>query len=121
MLVLTSILTFDAVETSRARLMLTETPGFPVQSALALAVGFLLWHRRREPIMQWVWVLPLVVTCIAVTGGDLPMRDRISHYFGNGCQPKFRCFDQFATTLLLYTSACYSISAFMGRKLDEKR
>lgn len=109
--------------------ILIETPYFPVQIILALTVGWLVSGYLRHRSMLWVWVIPFVILCGAVVAypriGQITLArfaepstaSSLSHFFGWGCQPRNACLDQVLITLPFYSSAAYSIGAFLARKL----
>jgi Na+-transporting methylmalonyl-CoA/oxaloacetate decarboxylase beta subunit len=104
--------------------ILTETPYFPVQVTLAILLGWSLSMWLRHSAMQWVWVLPLIVLCVGsfvVPGvSGLSVGARLAHFFGRGCRPEDRCFDQLVLTMPFYTSAAYSIGAFLALKMSRR-
>lgn len=110
--------------------VLTETPFFPVQIGLGFFMGWKIFRRFRHHAMFWTWMLPLGMLCYAVIAvptftpsltsimlqsgwGETPL----SHYFGLGCQPKYRCFDQILVTMPFYASAAYSAGAFAASRV----
>jgi len=104
--------------------ILTETPFFPVQIALGLYMGWLLSRRFNHRSMLWVWIIPASILCYAVVAGATfsPFEtsvlttsgDPLAHYFGWGCQLKYRCQDQLLITMPFYASAAYSIGAWLA-------
>jgi hypothetical protein len=109
--------------------ILTETPYFPVQIAFALALGWFLGHLLRDRSIPWVWVLPSVIMCLVVAAfpiigqlvysryAALSSSSRLSHFFGWGCQPKNRCFDQLLITLPFYSAAAYSLGGLLAQRI----
>ncbi|HEV2297375.1 MAG TPA: hypothetical protein VGR72_02525 [Candidatus Acidoferrales bacterium] len=101
--------------------LLTETPYFPLQIALALLLGWILSRWLHHRSMLWVWPLPLAVLLLAFsalpTVTSLAFQSRLSHFFGWGCRPQNRCFDQLAITLPFYIAASYSAGALLARKM----
>jgi len=110
--------------TRQAHWILTETHYFPVQTVLALLLGLIVgvWSKNRA--ILWVWVLPFLISCCgmafrtAVLGvaGFSADQSLTSHFFGYGCAPQSRCFDQLALTLPFYTASCYSLGALLAGK-----
>jgi hypothetical protein len=108
--------------------ILTETPFFPVQIALGLFYGWMLWRRFKHHSMLWVWVIPTIILCYAVVAFPtlVPHMTSVlnqtgspfSHYFGWGCQPKDRCFDQLLVTMPFYTATAYSLGAMLAFTLE---
>lgn len=111
--------------------ILTETPYFPVQIALALWFGWQLAKRLRHRSMIYVWLLPFLMLSYAVVavptlnGGYTSVltteQNRFSHYFGWGCQPKNHCIDQLIVTMPFYAAASYSIGAWLALKTTQIR
>lgn len=109
----------------RMHWILTNTPFFPIQIAVAAYFGrklYLLWRHRS---MLWVWILPGVVLAYAVIAiptfspwSTAPETGPLSHYFGWGCQADDRCYDQLTFTEPFYTSAAYSLGALFARKSE---
>jgi len=102
--------------------LLTGTPYFSIQPAFALVAGWGLWRIFHHRAMLWVWILPLLVLCIAfaavptltpsLMGAAVEAgHSRFAHYFGRGCQPENRCIDQILVTLPFYTATAYSLGA----------
>lgn len=100
--------------------LLTDAPYFPLQIALALLLGWVLSRWLHHRSMLWVWLLPLAVLSLAFTAlptvASLPFQSRLSHFFGWGCRPENRCFDQLAITLPFYIAVAYSAGALLARK-----
>lgn len=119
-IVLASLLTFSTSSVPQARWILTETPYFPVQIGLALVVGFVLQRYLQHRVMLWVWLLPSLVLIISFVLTPLPFVGRLERYFGRGCRPEFRCFDQLAVTLPFYAAASYSLAALLSRALQRR-
>jgi hypothetical protein len=108
-------LTFAVSSSVRARWILTEIPYYPVQILLAFAIGFALhrwWHHQS---MEWVWVIPFGVLCSFFVIRPFPLSVRFDRFFGWGCRPENRCFDQLGITLPFYSAASYSLGAFLSR------
>lgn len=114
-------LTFSLESPQNARRVLTETPYFPMQIFLAACVGFALRRRLRHPVMEWVWVLPLFALCLGFSITDLPFSVRLERFFGWGCRPELRCFDQLGLTLPFYTAAAYSLAPYISRHVVKIR
>lgn len=100
--------------------ILTGTPYFPVQIVLALFLGWLLSRRFHHRSMLWVWILPTGILCCAFavlpTVTSLTLQFRLSHFFGWGCRPENRCFDQIGVTLPFYIAVAYSAGALLARR-----
>lgn len=107
--------------------ILTETPYFPIQIALGLYFGRMIGRRFDPRPMRYVWIVPLLVLSYAVI--RLPTltpsftsvivqvdgpRSAFSHYFGTGCAPKDRCFDQVLVTMPFYVSVAYSLGSLLA-------
>ena len=107
--------------------VLTQTPYFPVQIALALLLGWLLGRFLAHRSMLWVWVLPLAVLGCALVAfsstGQLLLHQyaRLSspsllpHFFGWGCQNL--CLDQLLITMPFYSAGAYSLGAWLARRI----
>jgi len=120
-LALAGLLTFIVSPLPRARWILTETPYFPVQIALAFLIGLVLPRFLRHWLMQWVWVLPFLILCVSFVLTPLPLVDRFEHYFGWGCRPELGCFVQLAVTLPFYAAAAYALAAFLRSTIQRQR
>jgi len=109
--------------------ILTENPFYPVQIIAGLYAGWRLGLRYQHKSMFWVWLMPLALLLYAVLTGfvlipelssilarPLTFRDRISHYFGWGCQPRAHCLDQLIITMPFYASVSYSLGALLARR-----
>lgn len=93
---------------------LTETPGFPLQIACALALGYSLARRRRFKGMLWVWIFPSLVFSLAALQIDASHRALTSYFFGNGCLVAKGCFTQTAVTLPVLSSTAYALGALLA-------
>jgi hypothetical protein len=108
----------------QAHWILTETHYFPVQIVFALLLGWVLgvWSKNRA--IFWVWVLPFLFLCCAMVfrtpvsavAGFSADQSLMAHFFGYGCAPQNRCFDQLALTLPFYAASCYSLGALLATK-----
>jgi hypothetical protein len=110
----------EKIGNNTASLILTGMPGFPgfpIQAAIGLVLGWWLMKRLGQNELLWVWVLPAVVMLIVLIHGPVVQLgnqssyEAVSHFFGNGCRPQDRCFDQVIFTLPLCTAAAYSLGA----------
>jgi hypothetical protein len=118
------------LDAGKVRWVLTGTPFYPVQIALALLVGVLLGRRFGHRAMLWVWVLPAVVLGVALVAFHengqnviwavpvLSSSSIFSHFFGWGCQPRLRCIDQLIFTMPFYSSLAYALGGRLGRRLS---
>jgi hypothetical protein len=123
-LALAGLLTFVFSPSQWARWILTETPYFPIQIALAFVIGLALPRFLRHWLMKWVWVLPFLILCISFTLTPLSVPGKLERFFGWGCRPELGCFVQLAVTLPFYTAASYSVAAFLrglGQKAETQR
>lgn len=118
-IVLAAFGVFSIAPPAQAHRILTGSPYFPAQVALALLTGLILPHGIRHWAMHWVWILPFLIVCVSFALTPLPVAGRFEYYFGWGCRPELRCFNQLAVTLPFYTSAAYSLAAF-SRSTVEK-
>src|SRR5215469_14494918 len=90
--------------------VLHESPYFPVQITVALALGWLLNELFAHTSMFWAWVLPyasLVYSFAklpAVVG--MTLQQRLSYFFG-ACQTGNQCFSQTGITLPFYVAVAY--------------
>jgi hypothetical protein len=100
--------------------LLTETPYFPVDSSRTVLRMEALPSLR--PSLDALGLDPsgLGTDLHCGCGSTLSPESRsvltqtggpLSHYFGGGCQPKYRCLDQLLVTLSFYSAAAYSIGA----------
>jgi hypothetical protein len=107
--------------------ILTETPYFPVQTLYALLLGGVIGDWSKSRTMLWVWVLPFLFLCCAMVfrtpvsavAGFSADQSLMAHFFGYGCAPQNRCFDQIVFTLPFYAASCYSLGA-LGALLARK-
>jgi len=99
--------------------VLSGSPFFPVQVAVALLLGWLLSDQFKHGSMLWVWVLPYAYLIFEFVRGPnvvgLSFQERFSHFFGSGCRPDDQCFDQTGITVTFYIAAAYAIGAFLER------
>lgn len=105
--------------------VLTGTPYYPIQIATGLISGVLLGRWLRHRAMLWVWVLPAVWLCYLLIAlptftSQMAADNRFWHFFGWGCRPENRCFDQIGGTAPFYLAAAYSIGALLARRIGKK-
>ena len=97
---------------------LTETHYFPVQVLIALSVGILVTSRVRTMTGLWMWGIPAAILAFAVMvkafSSPSSLGTLSSHFFGNACLPRNRCFDQLALTLPFYAACAYSLGSFFA-------
>jgi hypothetical protein len=113
----------STVTISDMRVVLTQTPGFPVQIVIGLLAGFSIERLLKQEQLKWVWVLPLVVLLGAFvlrSGGGPSFEARFRHFFGRGCRPEKHCFDQLGFTLPFYASVAYSLGAFLSDRVRKR-
>jgi hypothetical protein len=113
----------STVTISDMRVVLTQTPGFPVQIVIGLLAGFSIERLLKQEQLKWVWVLPLVVLLGAFvlrSGGGPSFEVRFRHFFGRGCRPEKHCFDQLDFTLPFYASVAYSLGAFLSDRVRKR-
>jgi hypothetical protein len=106
--------------------ILTETPYFPVQTALGFWSGWSLGKRLHHRAMIYVWAIPVLILTYAfffirsISPGFSSVLaqepSRFAHYFGWGCQPKDRCVDQIVVTMPFYAASAYSLGAWLAFK-----
>jgi hypothetical protein len=113
--------------------ILTENPFYPVQVITGLYFGWLLGRRLQDRSMLWIWILPLAILAYALATIPLvspymsvllhpdSVQARVSFYFGWGCKPRERCFDQLFITMPFYASVAYSLGALLARNTSVKR
>lgn len=98
--------------------VLTESPFFPVQIAVALPVGWLLSDVFKHRSMLWIWVLPYGVLVYsfarAHSVAGLPLAGRVAYFFGSSCRPENHCIDQVGITLPFYVAAAYAVGALLA-------
>lgn len=94
------------------------TPFFPIQILAGGYAGWSLYRRWAGRSMFSVWILPGVVLTYVVIAiptfspwSLTPQTGPLSHYFGWGCQPDDRCYDQLTFTQPFYASVAYSLGA----------
>lgn len=105
-----------------AHWILTETPYYPVQIAIALIAGFAVGKIRRIPFTRWMWVFPMMLLLGALVFVRLPEgQTRLDHFFGWGGLPQFHQGDETVFTLPFYISIAYSVAAFLVQRAPSKR
>lgn len=95
--------------------LLTEVPGFPLQTFSALLTGFLLGRKRPNKVMLWVWVIPWLVLLVAAATVDTSHFGPLTYFFGRGCLVVKGCFSQVAITLPVLTSTAYAAGTILAR------
>jgi hypothetical protein len=101
--------------------LLTGTPYFPLQVAVAFLSGWWIMKKLGQVESLWVWILPAFAMLVAMVHGPViqlggqASYSAISHFLGDGCRAQDHCFDQVVFTLPLYTGIAYSLGAVAGR------
>src|SRR5262249_10124539 len=104
-------------------------PFYPVQIAIGLYLGWLIYRRFQHRSMLWVWILPLALLTYAFIAVPTlsparssillrpnTLQSRLSYYFGTGCKPRDRCLNQLVLTMPFYASIAYSLGAWLAQK-----
>jgi hypothetical protein len=96
---------------------LTLIPGFPIQATAAIILGAAAGKLCRGTAVFWVWVVPAAALCFAMSFEPRTEGNLFAHYFGTGCNPSNRCFDQLGFTLPTIAAVVYSLSARISREI----
>ncbi len=104
----------------RASWLLIEIPGFPLQVASALLLGYSLALKSPVKAMLWVWIFPWLVLVVAALAIDASHPAPLSYFFGRGCLVVKHCFSQTAITLPALTSAAYALGAMLATLTQRK-
>jgi hypothetical protein len=115
--IFSAVVVFWILPSREAHRILTETPYFPVQILFALILAAAVAQFLSPRLMAWVWILPGVVLFLSIAFSQVPLPSRLGHFFGWGCRPENRCFVQLAVTLPFYTSASYSLGAYLSGRV----
>jgi len=107
-----------SADLGRASSLLTDTPGFPIQVVLGLALGFVLGKTRYRRVMEWVWILPFAILVFAIVFEPRNYSSLVAHFLGGGCRPSGHCFDQLLFTLPCFVSVSYSVGAKLGSSIS---
>jgi len=95
--------------------VLTQIPGFPVQAAVGLLLGFAFAKFMNRQIMFWVWLLPLALFCW--TALHPPLNGSL---FGPFYPPdtgrQIRLLDRLSYSLPFMASAGYALGAKLTRQ-----
>jgi hypothetical protein len=105
--------------------ILTELHYFPVQIVVGFLLGWSLGRYLRHEAMRWVWIIPLLILCVAAIAvpavRSLTLESRLAYFFGQGCRPVDHCFAQLPFTLPFYAAASYSLGAAAAFKMFKRR
>src|SRR5689334_10729931 len=114
--------------------ILTGTPYYPVQIALAVYIGWKNGKHLPHRLMVWVWVLPFLVLGYAFATATVLVpewssvltqpgvgQSRLSYYFGWGCLTTAHCLDLVVVTMPFYVSVAYSIGAGLANRTKQMR
>lgn len=105
---------------TEANWLLTEIPGFPIQTLVALFAGFSLAKIYRHKEMLFVWILPLISL---ILGMVLVIPEvSLSYFFSSACQPsndyvvqRDHCVYQIVFGLPFLVSLAYALGALLAR------
>jgi hypothetical protein len=103
---------YPSIPPRLASKLLTEIPGFPVQAAIGLLLGFVLakflrrWVMPR--VMVWMWVLPLALFCLAAVFPPMNGGSLFAHYGGNTA-PTNRLLSALSYSFPFVAAAAYSV------------
>ncbi len=114
---------FGSVDYQNVRSALTQGHLFPIQTLFALLASFLIAQHWRQRLMLWVWILPTVIFTgkFIVAAQNLHLSALVAHFFGGSCQLRNGCYDQVVFTLPLYTAVAYSLGAWLGLYLSDRK
>jgi hypothetical protein len=114
--------------------ILTETPYFPIQIAVAFYLGWSVGRRLPHPKVTFVWILPLLVLIYVVATNSVLIsewssvlnepgiyRSRLAYYFVSPCNTYVQCMSRLLTVLPFYTAVAYSAGARLGQVLERRR
>src|SRR5260370_42143390 len=93
--------------------ILTETPYFPLQIAIAGLLGYLICSTKlRHFALLWVWLLPLLWIAAAFfnlipTTADVVVKPAIAHFFAQRSHPPSHFFIHLPFTLPFFHSLSY--------------
>jgi hypothetical protein len=97
------------------------TPFFPIQSTVALVVGFAVARKKgrfwRHGSAQWVWIVPTLLLLLSLASyepNSVMMESRWRHFFWSPLLESRR--DQLNTTVLFMMSIAYVLGNFLARK-----
>lgn len=101
-------------------------PFFPIQSVVALLVGFAVARRQGKfwahGSAEWVWIVPTVYLAFSLASyqtSSVMTESRWRHFFWSPL-PESR-HDQLNITVLFSMSIAYALGNFLARKLDNTR
>jgi hypothetical protein len=103
------------VSVSRASWLLTEIPGFPLQSVAGILVGYLAERIAGSKSALWVWIVPGLFFCFGAFAIAPSKPSIVVHLLGSGCKPAEHCFDQLLFTLPFIASLGYTTGALLAR------
>jgi hypothetical protein len=96
-------------------------PFFPIQSIVAVAIGFVLARKKRgfcgHGSAQWVWIVPtlwLLFSFASYQPSSVMMESRWRHFFWSPLLESRRV--QLGTTLFFLTSITYALGNFVARR-----
>jgi len=99
-------------------------PFFPIQSVVALVVGFAIAKKKGEfwghGSAQWVWIVPtlwLLLFFASYQPSSVMMEPRWSHFFWSPLLESKRV--QMGTTLFFLMSIAYALGNFLARRLRD--
>jgi|SRR6516164_11276104 len=78
------------------------------------------WRISRILFARWFAAIPLPSESASIFGRSATVQNRLSFYFGWGCQPRAHCLVQLMITMPFYASVAYSLGALVARKAQPK-
>jgi hypothetical protein len=95
--------------------ILTQIPGFPIQAAVGLSLGFIFGKFAQRKVMVWMWVLPLVLFVATALypplGGSL-----FGPYSAPDAGKQISLLDRLSYSLPFIASAAYALGAKLTRR-----
>lgn len=95
--------------------LLTQVPGFPIQAAVGLLAGFLIGRFPQRKIILWVWVLPLILYCVALLFPPINGSSLFGPYYPPEAHHKSTLLEQLSWSILFIPSAAYALGAHIAK------
>jgi len=109
-----------SVPSGLASKLLTQIPGFPIQAILGFLLGLSLGNFSQRRVMMWVWVLPLILFCIALLFSPLNGSSQSGPLYPPEAHHKSTLLEQLSWSILFIPSAAYSLGAKSARPRHNK-
>ena len=95
--------------------LLTQIPVYPVQASIGLLTGFVLGRYSQRRIILWIWVLPLILFCLALIFEPMNGSAVFGPYYFSETHHESTLLGRLSWSILFIPSAAYALGAKIAK------